>query len=70
MTTDTIETQQPITAACDMTRDCRQPITHIDRSGYVYCTHHGLRRRMDQPCRKLTARELATIRNGQPVTRY
>jgi hypothetical protein len=26
---------------CDMTPNCREPVTMIDREGYVYCTKHG-----------------------------
>lgn len=55
---------------CDMDRACTSPVTHVDRKGYVYCTMHGLRRRADQPCRKLLAHEVRKLESGKPLGRY
>lgn len=55
---------------CDMDRECKQPITHIDNQGYIYCTEHGADRRYMRPCRKLRPYELRTLERGECVKRY
>lgn len=55
---------------CDMVEDCREPITHIDIKGYVYCTTHGLERQGYQRCRKLREGELKKILRGEALERY
>ena len=55
---------------CDMVRDCREPVTHIDTRGFAYCTAHGLERRDSQPCRKLRAHERRRLERGEQVTKY
>ena len=55
---------------CDMTADCDQDVTYLDRKGYVYCTLHGLVRQGYQPCRKLRPWELNRLRSGRPLNRY
>jgi hypothetical protein len=55
---------------CEMSADCKEPVTHIDNSGFIYCTAHGIARRDWKPCRKLRPHELNRIRRGQQVTRY
>lgn len=55
---------------CDMTKDCTEPVTHLDESGFVYCTKHGIQRRSWKRCRKLRPHELRRIERGQQITRY
>ena len=55
---------------CDMTKDCKQPVTHLDTAGYVYCTAHGLERRSYEPCRKLRPFELRRLARGEQIQRY
>lgn len=55
---------------CDMERDCAEPVTHIDRKGYVYCTAHGAQRKLYQPCRKLRPFELKRLQTGESLRRY
>lgn len=56
---------------CDMTEQCQDTVNHIDDSGFIYCTKHGLQRRgHGRRCRKLRPSELKKLENGQPVTRY
>ena len=55
---------------CDMADDCTQPVTHIDKKGFAYCTEHGLVRRTYQPCRKLRDHELRRLRRGEALTKY
>ena len=38
-------------ATCDMTKECTEPVTHIDQAGFVYCEMHGGLRRQYEPCR-------------------
>jgi len=39
---------------CEMRHECDAPVTHIDQSGWIYCTAHGIQRRCaGLPCRKL-----------------
>jgi hypothetical protein len=57
---------------CNMETDCREPITHIDESGFIYCHTHGLDRQagMWKRCRKLRPHELNRLKRGEQVTRY
>lgn len=55
---------------CDMVEGCREPVTHIDNKGYVYCTGHGLERRMWRPCRKLQPWELRRLESGRALAHY
>lgn len=55
---------------CDMTDDCTEPVTHIDQSGFAYCTEHGISRRDWKPCRKLRPHELRRLQRGEQVKRY
>lgn len=55
---------------CDMTKECTQPVTHIDEKGYVYCTQHGLQRKGTMRCRKLSGPELKQLESGKPLARY
>lgn len=56
--------------ACDMVEGCTDPVTYIDRKGYVYCTKHGLERQSYQPCRKLRPAEITWITSGEPLAAY
>lgn len=56
--------------ACDMTKGCTAPVTHLDQDGYVYCTRHGIQRRNYQPCRKLRGYELNRLLRGDTIKRY
>lgn len=55
---------------CDGVERCHATVTHIDNKGYVYCTEHGLERRMYRPCRKLRAWEMNRLRKGEPLRKY
>jgi len=55
---------------CDMDHDCREPVTHLDENGFVYCTEHGIDRQYWKRCRKLRPHELNRIMRGEPVKRY
>lgn len=55
---------------CQMTADCRQPVTYIDAKGYVYCTEHGQERQTYQRCRKLRPAELKRLQQGEPLKAY
>jgi hypothetical protein len=55
---------------CDMTADCRQPVTYIDDNGYIYCTEHGQERQSWRRCRKLRPFELTRLKRGEQVTKY
>jgi hypothetical protein len=55
---------------CEMTDDCPEPVTMIDRNGFIYCTDHGIGRRDWKPCRKLRPHELRRLARGEQVTRY
>ncbi len=57
-------------STCDMTHSCPEPVTHMDRSGFLYCTAHGLQRRTYQPCRKLRPHELNRLQRGELITKY
>jgi hypothetical protein len=56
--------------ACDMSEDCREPVSMIDQKGYAYCAAHGMERRTYQPCRKLRGWELRRLQRGLPLNRY
>lgn len=56
--------------ACDMRRECAEPVAMIDGKGYVYCAGHGAARQMSQPCRKLRPHELRKINRGEPIAHY
>lgn len=56
------------TLKCDMEHDCTTKVSHIDHKGFVYCEPHGLRRRGTMPCRKMTAKEIATLERGETIS--
>ena len=55
---------------CEMTSECNEAVTHMDKKGYIYCTTHGLERREYQPCRKLRPHEVNRLRKGRALTKY
>lgn len=55
---------------CEMTEDCTGEVTHLDDSGFIYCTPHGISRRDWKLCRKLRPHELRRLQAGRQVTRY
>lgn len=55
---------------CDMAADCSGVVTHLDNSGFIYCEHHGLIRRIWKPCRKLRPYELNRLKAGKQIARY
>lgn len=56
--------------SCDQEKNCTKPITHIDSSGWVYCTPHGIRRNSVKSCRKLQNWELRWLKEGNPIPTY
>jgi hypothetical protein len=52
---------------CQMRYDCAEPVTMIDRKGYVYCTEHGIDRRFVHPCRKLLKREVKALERDEAI---
>lgn len=57
-------------ASCQMHAGCTHPVTHMDQSGFLYCTNHGLQRRASRPCRKLRPHELTRLESGGQITKY
>jgi len=57
--------------SCDMAKDCCEPVTHIDSSGFAYCAAHGAsRRRSGRRCRKLRPHEIRRLGRGQTIASY
>lgn len=54
--------------SCDMEKGCTAPVSYVDNKGYIYCTRHGVMRRVIRPCRKLTAAELKRLQAGQTIS--
>ena len=55
---------------CAMSENCTDCVSHIDKSGFVYCAKHGAIRKGYVPCRKLKPKELTLIQSGIPLARY
>lgn len=56
---------------CDMRRDCRAEVTHLDEKGFVYCRAHGIQRREHgKRCRALAKWELDQLAQGKPLAQY
>lgn len=55
---------------CEMSDTCNEPVTHIDQSGFIYCTGCGVSRRYWKPCRKLRPYELNRLKAGKQVKKY
>jgi hypothetical protein len=56
--------------SCQMDDGCTESVSHMDKSGFLYCATHGLQRRASRPCRKLRPHELTRIERGDQVTKY
>lgn len=52
-----------MTISCDMTKDCKRPVTHVGSRGFVYCAEHAATRKQFgyESTRKMTASELRKI---------
>jgi len=55
------------TLKCDMEKDCKETITHIDNKGFIYCQKHGEQRKVYCRCRKLKPSELKKLQSGMPI---
>ena len=55
------------TLKCDMEKDCKENITHIDNKGFIYCQKHGEQRKAYNRCRKLKPSELKKLQSGKPI---
>lgn len=55
---------------CDMERECKEPITHLDRKGYAYCTKHVGLRMAYMSCRKLHSEEIDLLQQGKTITKW
>ena len=55
---------------CDMSHECKDPVTHIGEDGYVYCAFDALRRRNWERTRKMRPWELRWIAAGKPLPDY
>jgi hypothetical protein len=72
-TTAAVDPIPPTTTAepaCEWEDSCPDPVTHLDQSGFVYCTRHGLIRRSYRPCRKLRPHEVNRLRRGELLSKY
>lgn len=60
------------TLTCDMGHGCADPVTMIDRKGFIYCTGHGESRKTwgTAGCRKLRPYELNRLLKGQQLAKY
>lgn len=59
-------------ATCDWSTDCNAPVSHLDEKGFVYCTEHGIGRRLysGRRCRKLRPWELKMVHAGKALPSY
>lgn len=59
---------------CEMSDDCKAPVTMLESKGYVYCTEHGLDRRESNRgrshVRKLRPHELRKLERGEVLAKY
>lgn len=56
--------------ACDMAKECPEPVTHIGEKGYVYCASHAPLRQGYERTRKLRAWEAKQLQAGNPLPSY
>lgn len=60
--------------ACDMRDTCTNPVTHISRKGYVYCTPCGRARHRDEAprdsCREMREFEIDRLLANEPLESY
>lgn len=55
------------TLKCDGIKDCKNPISHIDSRGFIYCEKHGYFRSQYEKCRKLKQNELKLLELDKPI---
>jgi hypothetical protein len=55
---------------CEMADDCAGMVTHIDDKGFIYCKPHGEERKLWRRCRKLSSKELKTIKAQGAIASY
>lgn len=55
---------------CDMRSECVEDVTHLDESGWTYCTAHAAMRRGWKRVRKLRPAELRKLHEGKQLERY
>jgi hypothetical protein len=61
------EIKKAETLHCDMEKNCKEPVSMIDNKGFVYCTKHGERRKMDVGTRKLKPAEIKKLEKGESI---
>lgn len=53
---------------CDGIKNCNKSVCYIDNKGFIYCELHGLwRKASGARARKLTLKELFSLKNGIPI---
>lgn len=69
MTNNTTDTK---TVHCDMSSECKDPVTHIGDKGYAYCAEHGPQRRSSgyEHVRKMRAWERRWLSEGKSLPSY
>lgn len=54
---------------CDMEKDCKKPVSHIDNKGYTYCSDHAATRKSGGvSCRKLKPTEIKKLEDGETIS--
>jgi hypothetical protein len=54
---------------CDMSKECREPVTHIGAKGWIYCTGHAqVRSETWERCRQMRPFEIRMIEGGKPIS--
>ena len=54
--------------SCQMDDACTKTVTHIDNKGFVYCHDHGVARKRDKPCRKMSRAEIKRLEAGLTIS--
>lgn len=60
--------RRPLT--CDMSEDCRNPVTHIGSKGWVYCAECRVHRKGWERTRKIRPWEMKLLLAGEPLPAY
>lgn len=59
------------TLQCEMSKECHEPVTHIEEKGFIYCEGHArTRRQYGRHARKMRTWELKLIHAGFPLPSY
>lgn len=58
------------TMQCDMNKECKKQVTHIDHRGFIYCEDCAKIRKLSNSCRKLSSHEKKEIEAGKPLSRF